>query len=91
MEATVPDYQIPFITIIEKGEQPYAMFQDYPKKFFWIFSPLAYRSKEDLLSGFKEIFIDRAFEMQKQLAKPKEVQQDPKTVEDFLLEKNKPK
>ncbi len=91
LEATVPDYQIPFITIIEKGEQPYAMFQDYPKKFFWIFSPLAYRSKEDLLSGFKEIFIDRAFEMQKQLAKPKEVQQDPKTVEDFLLEKNKPK
>lgn len=85
LQATVPDYQIPFITIIEKGKTPFSMFKDL-QKFPWMFSPLAYSSMDDLIKGFKEIFIDRAFEKQKELAGLKENVLQVQTVDQYLKE-----
>jgi uncharacterized protein YjbI with pentapeptide repeats len=87
LQAVVPDYQIPFISIIEKGKKPFSMFKDLTK-YPWIFSPLTYSSKDDLINGFKEIFLDRAFEKQKELAGKKNDVFQIQTVEEFLKNKN---
>jgi hypothetical protein len=84
LQATVPDYQIPFITIIQQGEEPFAMFQNLTGKYFWVFEPLAYDSVESLRKGFKQIFIDRAFSMRKRLLRQKAKSVNVQTVEDFL-------
>jgi len=67
LSETIPDYRIPFIPIIAKGETPYAMFQDFVQKFYWIYPTFEYDSKEVLLNEFKKIFIDRAYKMQQQI------------------------
>ena len=36
LQATVPDYQIPFVPIIQEGEQPFAMMVDLQKKYNWV-------------------------------------------------------
>jgi uncharacterized protein YjbI with pentapeptide repeats len=58
--ATVPDYQKPFVPILEEGEEPYSMYPDL-MKYDWVLKPLiTYRTKEVLLANFKKI-IDRAW------------------------------
>ena len=84
LQATVPDYQIPFIPIIQKGEKPFAMFKNLSGKYFWVFEPLAYTSMDSLRRGFKKIFIDRAFAMRKRLLRQKAKTAVVQTVEDFL-------
>lgn len=71
LQATVPDYQIPFVPIIEEGENPFSMFSDL-KKYDWVLTPVVqYPSLESLLKGFKEVIIDRAWEKHKKLQKSK--------------------
>lgn len=84
LQATVPDYQIPFIPIIQQGEKPFAMFQNLTGKYPWVFEPLAYSSVESLVNGFKEIFVDRAFAMRTQLLKEKAKTSTVQTIEEFL-------
>lgn len=53
---TVPNFMIPFVPIIQEGEEPFAMFVDLWKKFRgWVLEPLVYDSVEEL----REVF-DRA-------------------------------
>ena len=84
LQATVPDYQIPFIPIIQKGEKPFDMFRNLTGKYFWVFPPLAYKSTASLRKGFKKIFIDRAFSMRKRLLRKKAKSMVVQTVEEFL-------
>jgi len=86
LQAAVPDYQIPFITVIETGRKPFAMFRDL-KKYSWIFEPVAYSSKDELINGFKEIFLDRAFEKQKELTGQKNELFQVQSIEEFLKSK----
>ena len=71
LQATVPDYQIPFVPIIQKGEKPFSMFSDLKGKYDWVLDLLEYPSAEKLLSGFKRAIIDRAWEKHKQLLERK--------------------
>ena len=59
LQATVPDYQIPFLTIIKKGETPFSMFSDL-QKYPWVLPTISYGSEEELLKGFKKGILDRA-------------------------------
>jgi hypothetical protein len=72
----IPECMIPFVTIIEEGEKPFAMFKDLWIKYKqWVFPPIEYASVEELLRGldkgiidpaqerFKELVIERAKEM----------------------------
>ena len=60
-QAIVPDYSIPMVTIIEKGEKPYSMFQDlWQKHRDWVLEPLSYTSAEQLQRVFQEAIVDRA-------------------------------
>ncbi len=64
LEATVPNYMIPFVPIIEKGERPFAMFQDLWKKYRnWVLSPLEYDTVENLLSVLDKAVVEPANEM----------------------------
>jgi hypothetical protein len=61
LTATVPDYQIPFVPILEEGKDPYSMFVDL-MKYDWVLQPLlTYRTREMLLKNFKKNILDRAW------------------------------
>jgi hypothetical protein len=61
LQATVPEYMIPFVPIIEDGEEPFAMFQDlWVKHRAWVLDPIAYGSVEELVQGMDEEIIKPA-------------------------------
>ena len=61
LQATVPNYMIPFVPIIQEGEKPFAMFVDLWKKYRdWVLEPLAYDSLEKLVEVFDAAVIERA-------------------------------
>jgi len=62
LQATVPDYQIPFVPIIQEGEQPFAMMVDLQKKYNWVLETRTYSSKEALINKLKEGIIDPAMQ-----------------------------
>jgi uncharacterized protein YjbI with pentapeptide repeats len=50
LQATVPEYMIPFVPIIEKGEEPFAMFTDlWIKHREWVLDPIRYPSVDRLI------------------------------------------
>jgi len=49
LQATVPDYMVPFAPIIEQGEQPFAMFGDLQSKFDWVLPVIRYSSVDILI------------------------------------------
>jgi Pentapeptide repeats (8 copies) len=68
LQATVPECMIPFATIIEEGEKPFAMFKDLWIKYKeWVFPPIAYSSVEELVRGLDKGIIDPALERFKEL------------------------
>jgi uncharacterized protein YjbI with pentapeptide repeats len=72
LQATVPDYQIPFVPIIQEGEEPFPMLGDLAGKYHWVIRPvLTYESPSDLLQAFKEAILDRAWEKHKELLRMK--------------------
>lgn len=48
LQATVPNYMIPFVPIIQEGEKPFSMFKDLANKYEWIMDTLVYDSVENL-------------------------------------------
>jgi uncharacterized protein YjbI with pentapeptide repeats len=71
-QALVPDYMIPFVPLIARGEQPFAMFQDlWHKHGEWVLQPLAYESIEQLVKVFDKAVIEPANERLLTLRKQK--------------------
>jgi hypothetical protein len=84
LQATIPDYQIPFVPILQEGEEPFSMFADL-KKYPWVLSPLEYPSLADLLRVFKTAIIDEAFEIHKKLLISKADKMKNRRVGDYLV------
>ena|SRR5665647_1953648 len=83
LQATVPDYKIPFLTIIQKGELPFSMFSDL-QKYNWVLPTMTYSSEAALLKGFKKGILDKALEADKRLSDEKKApQQNMMEIEDF--------
>jgi hypothetical protein len=83
LQATVPDYQIPFVPIIQQGEHPFSMFQDLPK-YDWMLKPVVtYPSVEVLLQHFKPAIIDRALQKHKELQRQRLEQIELLSIESF--------
>jgi Pentapeptide repeats (8 copies) len=40
LQATVPDYMVPFCPILQEGEQPFSMFVDLQNKYDWVLQPV---------------------------------------------------
>jgi hypothetical protein len=60
LQAVVPEYMIPFVTVLEEGEEPFAMFQDlWVKHRDWVFAPVRYAAVDELVQGLG-VLIKRA-------------------------------
>jgi Pentapeptide repeats (8 copies) len=84
LQATVPDYQIPFVPIIQEGEQPFAMMVDLQKKYNWVLDTLSYGSIEALLKALKSAIIDPAMEKHHELRLIKAKESKIRAAKDFL-------
>jgi uncharacterized protein YjbI with pentapeptide repeats len=67
LQATVPDYQIPFVPIIQEGESPFAMMVDLQKKYDWVLDTISYDSLDTLIEILKPHIIDPAIKMRDKL------------------------
>ncbi len=84
LQATVPDYQIPFVPIIQEGEYPFAMMVDLQKKYPWVLPTRSYDSIETLMSALKPGIIDPAVEMRNKLRLVKAQEQKTESLRDYM-------
>lgn len=84
LQATVPDYQIPFVPIIQEGEQPFAMMVDLQKKYNWVLPTKTYDSIETLMAALKSGIIDPAVEMRNKLRLIKTQEHPTESLRDYL-------
>jgi Pentapeptide repeats (8 copies) len=70
LQATVPDYMIPFVPILEKGQKPFAMFVDLQNKYDWVVKPvIVYPSIDRLIGVLEDKIVRRAEAKFNQLVK----------------------
>jgi hypothetical protein len=62
LQATVPDYMVPFVTILQRGQPAFGMFDDLPRKYHWALPLLEYNNAETLLAAFEQKVIAPALE-----------------------------
>jgi hypothetical protein len=60
LQATGPDYSIPFVPIIQQGETPFSMFVDLQNKYDWVLTAIEYDTKETLESLLDDEIIQPA-------------------------------
>ena len=83
LQATVPDYMIPFVPIIQEGEAPFSMFEDLKGKYSWVLDGLEYNSKDALLSVLDDAVIKPALLMEQTLINRRAEQSRTRHVRDF--------
>jgi hypothetical protein len=84
LQATVPDYQIPFVPIIQEGESSFAMMVDLQKKYNWVLPTKSYDSIETLMKALKPGIIDPAVEMRNKLRLIKAQEHPIESLKDYL-------
>ncbi|MEL6969208.1 MAG: pentapeptide repeat-containing protein [Bacteroidota bacterium] len=84
LQATIPDYQIPFVPIIAAGEQPFSMFKDLHSKYNWVLTPIAYDRKEVIIEAFDQAILKRAWEKRKELASLKNKEMEVLSFDEFI-------
>lgn len=58
LQATVPDYMVPFVPILQQGEQSFSMCIDLQNKYDWVLQPvIAYPSVDRLIDVLEEKVI----------------------------------
>jgi len=63
LQSTIPNYMVPFVPLIQDGEEPFAMFRDLWQKYRdWVLDPLAYDSIDGLVTVFDKGVIEPANE-----------------------------
>jgi hypothetical protein len=61
LQATVPDYMVPFAPILEDGEQPFSMFVDLHIKYDWVLQPvIGHPSIDRLIEVLEEKIVNPA-------------------------------
>jgi hypothetical protein len=88
LQMTVPDYQIPFVPIIQAGEQPFPMMIGLQKKYNWVLNTVSYSSAETLIEALKPAIIDPAIQKNSKLRFNEAIKQSVRSTKD-LLEKEK--
>ena len=56
LQATVPDYMVPFVPILQQGEEPFSMFVDLQNKYDWVLRPVVRYPSVDRL---REVLVDK--------------------------------
>jgi hypothetical protein len=58
LQATVPDYMVPFAPILQEGEKPFSMFVDLQNKYDWVLQPvIEYPSVDRLIEVLKDEIV----------------------------------
>lgn len=84
LQATVPDYQIPFAPIIQKGDRPFSMMANLQSKYDWVLDTLEYETREQLLAVLEDAIINPALEKHNQLQLVKTQAPKIRSASDFL-------
>lgn len=84
LQATVPDYQVPFVQIIQERECPFAMMVNLQKKYNWVLDALSYDSIDMLINALKPAIIDPAIEKRNELRLIKAREPKIRSAKDFL-------
>jgi uncharacterized protein YjbI with pentapeptide repeats len=72
LQATMPDYMVPFVPIIHEDEEPFAMFQDLQQKYGdWVLDVLKYDSASNLQKALEKAVVKPASEKADQLIRKK--------------------
>ncbi len=86
LQATVPDYKIPFAIILQNGEEPFSMFKDLTM-YDWVLKPvITYNTKQSILAGLEQAVIKPALQKHAELVSRKAEELKTKSVEDYLNE-----
>jgi hypothetical protein len=85
LQATVPNYMIPFVPIIQEGEQPFSMFQDLSGKFDWVLDTLVYDTPSNLIKGLERAVVSPALEKRDELLAKKVEKLRTRHIGDYLL------
>lgn len=84
LEAIVPNYMIPLVTIIQADEKPFAMFKDLLNKHSdWVIKPLKYSSVDALMGAFEKGVIKRVEEKHTELLVKKAQEMQILNADDF--------
>ncbi len=84
LQATVPDYMIPFVPLIQKGEQPFSMFKDLKSKYNWVLDPLAYDTPSNLIKVLEIAVVKPALEKRAELLAKKVEQLRVRDIDEFI-------
>ena len=60
LQATVPDYMVPFVPILQEAEQPFSMFADLQAKYDWVLEVLKYDTPGNLISVLEPAVVKPA-------------------------------
>ena len=58
----MPDYMVPLVTILQRGQPAFSMFDDLPRKYHRALPLLEYNSADTLLVAFEQKVINPALE-----------------------------
>lgn len=83
LQASVPNYMIPFVPIIQQGEQPFSMFSDLKTKFDWVLDLLEYDTVKNLIQGFEKAIIKPALQKYDELLIKKTQQLKVRHIEEY--------
>ena len=84
LQATMPDYMIPFVPIIQEDEEPFSMFRDLKQKYGeWVLDPLEYDTAQGLLDVFDKAVVEPAIEKAEELEVKKAEQIRTRHVKDY--------
>ena len=57
----MPDYMVPFVPILEQGQEPFAMFVDLQNKYDWVLKPvIGYPSVDRLMEVLEDEIVTPA-------------------------------
>ena len=84
LQATMPDYMIPFVPIIHQDEEPFSMFRDLKQKYGqWVLDVLEYDSVAGLLDVLEEAVVKPALSMEEHLRLAKQEVLHKRHVKDY--------
>jgi hypothetical protein len=88
LPVTLPDYQTPFVPILQAGERPFNTMVGLQKKHNWALEIVPYISAEMLLEELKPAIIDPAIKKRNKLLFNEAIEQRIRSAQDFI-EKDK--
>jgi uncharacterized protein YjbI with pentapeptide repeats len=84
LQATVPNYMIPFVPIIQQGEVPFAMFRDLQSKYSWVLDTLEYDTTANLIKGLERAVVEPALVKHKELMEIKVAKLPTRHIGDYI-------